>query len=75
MGETTPDAILPGARRILSLQRDDGSWSESSFIKMKLQEKGSMLEKGSSPSFYGSCTMSTAFAVRVLIALRKLISP
>lgn len=73
LNERNPELIFPAARKILSLQRVDGSWSESPFIKMKTLGRESMPGKESKPFFYGSCTMSTAFAVRALLALKKLI--
>lgn len=71
LDERDPAIILPAARRLLELQRVNGSWKGSIFMKLRPMDKN-LFDHPSFQEYYESDTMSTAFAVRALLYIEKL---
>jgi hypothetical protein len=72
LDERDPDIVWQAAGHIIERQRADGSWKGSRFIKMMPKSRESLAQPGLM-HYYESDTIATAFAVRALLSLKKLL--
>ncbi len=72
-GRKMSSLLRESTKHLLNMQRDDGSWEGSDFIKMNTAKKSMISLPGFQEQYYKSDTMSTAFAVRALLTVMEYI--